>query len=326
MDELDKIKDRLVVVDKNVYDKHREIFNYYKSNEIFILEASEENKTMDTVLDICKKLSRLNAKRDANLISFGGGTIQGLTGFAANIFYRGINWYYIPTTLSAQADSCIGSKTSINFQKEKNMIGTFYPPNKVYIFPRFLKTLGTDEFLSGIGDVVKFNIMSDLSCISKLENDIDSLISHDYNLLLDYIRFSLEYKKLFVENDEFDYSEGKLINYANDFGYAIENISAYSFPCGQAASIGMIIANRISYKRGLLSRETCERIENVIKKIISMPLKEKYFKYESIKKYLNSRIVILNKKAEPELVADISVDEIKAALDQTRNVLLDKIK
>ncbi|MDR0287097.1 MAG: hypothetical protein LBI03_05230 [Clostridiales bacterium] len=334
MGELAQIKDKLVVVDKNVYLLYKDIFNCFGSDEIFLIEASEENKTMNTVFEVCKKMTELDAKRNASIISFGGGITQDLTGFAASILYRGVNWHYVPTTLLAQADSCMGSKTSLNFQRFKNLFGTFYPPNKVYIFPEFLKTLKKDDFLSGLGEVVKFNVMAASEGISRLEKDLDSLLTYNLELLTGYIERSLEFKKSFVEADEFDFSQRKLLNFAHTFGHAIENVSNFDVPHGQAVSIGMIIANRISLGRGLISMETCEKIENLVEKVISVPLKNEYFSSDSIVENMKKdkkrqgeglAAVIMNENLELELVMNVTEKEVKEALRQTKEILISKM-
>ena len=109
------------VIDKNVYKIYQEFFAKIQIEHLTIIEALEENKVIETVLNICEKMTEIPAKRNAKLIAVGGGIIQDLAGFAANIIYRGIQWYFVPTTLLAASDSCIGGKTSVNYKKYKKL-------------------------------------------------------------------------------------------------------------------------------------------------------------------------------------------------------------
>lgn len=117
------------VIDKKVYGLYLEkLFDKIPFDKLTIIESLETNKTIESALQVCEKMTSLPAKRNAKLISFGGGIIQDITGFAANILYRGIHWTFVPTTLLAACDSCIGGKTSLNYKHYKNLLGTFYPP------------------------------------------------------------------------------------------------------------------------------------------------------------------------------------------------------
>ena len=111
-----------IVVDKNVYELYKDCFEEIPSERLFVVEATEKNKVVDTALDICERITEIPAKRNATLISIGGGIIQDITGFVANVTYRGINWIFVPTTLLAACDSCIGGKTSLNYKKYKKAL------------------------------------------------------------------------------------------------------------------------------------------------------------------------------------------------------------
>ena len=131
----------------------------FRNTETIVLPISEERKNLDTVQELYDQLITRPAKRNLTLISFGGGILQDITGFAASTIYRGVNWIFVPTTLLAQADSCIGSKTSLNYKNFKNLIGTFFPPISIYIYPTFITTQLDSDFYSGIGEVVKLHLM-----------------------------------------------------------------------------------------------------------------------------------------------------------------------
>ena len=158
---LKKIEKKVFVLDRNIYELYKNLFDGIKEEDLFIFDAIEEKKTLKSVEEIYKFLATKDAKRNITLISFGGGITQDVTGFVASTLYRGIKWIFVPTTFLAQADSCIGSKTSLNFETYKNILGGFYPPNKIYIQPDFLDTLTTKDYYSGIGEIIKFALLKE---------------------------------------------------------------------------------------------------------------------------------------------------------------------
>lgn len=311
------------VIDKNVYELYENLFSNLPMENILILEATEQNKTIETALSICEKMTAMAAKRNSRLISVGGGIIQDITGFAANILYRGIDWIFVPTTVLAACDSCIGGKTSLNYKKYKNLLGTFYPPSKIYICPLFFKTLPQRDFNSGLGEVIKFNIMAGNEFLEKIKNDIDALIIGNSVVVSQYLNSSLNYKKKFIETDEFDKGERIKLNFAHTFGHAIEVISDYAIPHGTAVAIGMIMADSISVKRGILNHSIAEQAEKILLKVISIPqnLSLSDFNQEDIlsiirkdKKQIGNSLtaVIMTDDSEQRLkiIHDLTADEV----------------
>lgn len=270
LNKLIEIEKSFWVIDKNVCVYYESQFSNIPISKKYILDATEENKVIDTALEICEKLASLDAKRNLTLISVGGGIVQDITGFVANIMYRGINWYFIPTTLLAACDSCIGSKTSLNYKKFKNLLGTFYPPSELYIYPKFFNTLTQKDFFSGLGEVIKFNIMSGESSISYLENTIDRILKKEPSEIINVVRKSLLFKKSFIEADEFDKGQRIKLNFAHTFGHSIEVLSKYMIPHGTAVAIGMIIANRISFLRNYVNKDFIKRAEKLLFKVIDI--------------------------------------------------------
>lgn len=324
----DQINDDLntfYVIDSKVYDLYRE--TYFKSiptERILVILAQEEAKTMDTVFLIIEKMIELPGKKNVKLVSFGGGIIQDITGFAAHILYRGINWVFFPTTLLAAADSCVGGKTSLNFKKYKNLLGTFFPPTKVIIESFFLNSLVEKDYLSGLGEVVKFNLMRGMEGLTNLERDLSQLLNRDSQTIHRYIESSLEFKKKFIEIDEFDQKERVLLNFAHTFGHAIETISHYKIPHGTAVAMGMIIANRISYKREILPQDYVTRSERILNQIINIESIDVKFDdlINAIKKDKKQtsdhiRAILLNESMDLTIFEDIQFEEIRYGFEFT---------
>lgn len=259
------------VIDEKVFNLYKTKLNI-PSEKLILIKATEENKVIDTALSICESMTKLSAKRNVVLISMGGGIVQDITGFVANILYRGIKWIFVPTTLLAACDSCIGGKTSLNYKTYKNLLGTFYPPDVIHICPQFFNTLSESDFKSGMGEVLKFNIMAGVNGLAKISDDLTALLDKNPDKINEYVIKSLEYKKQFIEIDEFDKGERIKLNFAHTFGHAIEVVSHYLIPHGTAVAIGMIMANAVSLKRGLLPDTFVKDCEKILLKIIQVDI------------------------------------------------------
>lgn len=329
---LDPVKDMavdektFVVIDKQVYELYGgRLFQNIPQDRLYLLEATEVNKVLDTALEICERMTNIPAKRNAKLISVGGGIVQDVTGFVANILYRGIHWTFFPTTLLASCDSCIGGKTSLNYKKFKNLLGTFYPPDSIQICTPFFKTLTERDFQSGLGEVVKFNVMRGESGIESMEANIGKLLERDDETLLTFVESSLAFKKAFIEQDEFDRGVRIQLNFAHTFGHAFESMSRYAIPHGTAVAMGTIVANRISVSRGWMTEQTAQRIENVLYQIIHIDKQDIAVSMDDIisairkdKKQTSSSLTAVLMKGEDlklEIVHDVEPGEIASAVD-----------
>ena len=201
-----------------------------------VIDATEENKSYERIGPVIEQLLALKLKRDSVLVAVGGGITQDIACFIATTFVRGIKWKFVPTTLLAQADSCIGSKSSINFGKTKNLLGSFSPPNEVVISDAWLNTLEQKEIDSGIGEIIKLFIIDGQN------------VNYDdiKNNLNDSIYRALQIKKRFIEQDEFDKGVRQILNYGHCFGHAIESVTDFAIPHGIAVSMGMAVANKFA--------------------------------------------------------------------------------
>lgn len=247
------------LVDRKISELHKKrISKVLPPEKTILLNALEENKTLATCSEIISTLVERGVRRDTVLVAVGGGIVQDVTAFVASILYRGIDWAFFPTTLLAQADSCIGSKTSINLGKRKNLLGNFYPPLSVSIDTAFLETLSEDDIKSGIGEMLHFFYYAGSPFKDKILAAHADLLK-DRNLLLEFIQESLRIKKGVIEIDELDQGERRKFNYGHSFGHAIESATNYQIKHGQAVTIGMDIANFLSWRLGLLSKEEFER-------------------------------------------------------------------
>ena len=310
------------VIDKNVYCLYEQYFKNIPDGRLILLEATEGNKVIETALGICEDMTEISAKRNIHLISIGGGIVQDITGFVANILYRGIRWTFIPTTLLAACDSCIGGKTSLNYHKFKNLLGTFYPPDKIHICTKFFNTLSERDYKSGLGEVVKFNIMAGADGLDNIEKGIESLLRKEDTAVQHFVCSSLSYKKTFIEIDEFDRGERIKLNFAHTFGHAVEVVSNYEIPHGTAVAIGMIMADRLSVKRGLLNEDAVKRSEEVLMKIIDIDSELLNVDISDIikairkdKKQTNDAMTaVLRTESDLEIIKDMTDEEVSYAV------------
>jgi 3-dehydroquinate synthase len=230
-----------------------------------VIEATEENKSIEKTIPVIERLVLNKIRRDHTLVAIGGGIIQDITCFIASILLRGIPWRFVPTTLLAQADSCIGSKSSINLGAIKNILGTFKPPQNIYIHAGFLKTLEEKDIRSGVGEIIKVHAIDGIKAFDRLTADFDQLFDNRA-VLLKYIRSALLIKKRFIEEDEFDCGIRNIFNYGHSFGHAIESATNYAVPHGIAVAIGMDMANHIATERSLLPEAHYHRMHTTLRK------------------------------------------------------------
>lgn len=251
---LSELNNSVFVIDENVWNLHKgTTLSSLPEERVIVQKVSEEIKNIDTVCELYEKIMTYAPRKNLNLVSIGGGIVQDLTGFVSSSLYRGVNWIFIPTTLLAQVDSCIGAKTSLNFKQYKNLVGTFYPPSEVYVYPDFVKTLTEYDYYSGVGEMAKLHLLSGEKDTMDFVNSLENLDKLDNATVLERSRKCLEIKKSYIEEDEFDTGKRNMLNYGHCFGHAIESATNFAISHGQAVVLGMILANKEAKKRGILS-------------------------------------------------------------------------
>lgn len=257
-----------IIIDKKIEilyaSELKDVLNKYR---FISIEANEYQKSYEGITSVIQLLIDGGFRKNNRLVAIGGGITQDITAFISSIMYRGVDWIFFPTTLLAQCDSCIGSKTSINFGKYKNQLGGFYPPNKIFISSSFIDTLSEKEIKSGMGEMLHYFIVSGKDEFKLFQNlYIDAFAKKEVLAIL--ISRSLEIKKGYIEVDEFDKNIRQVFNYGHSFGHAIESLTQYKVPHGIAVCFGMDIANYVSVKMGLIPEEIRLDINSVIQNII----------------------------------------------------------
>ena len=251
------------VIDQNVYNLYKDRFSSIDLKKVFMMEAVEHKKNMDTVMDIIRFFQSLGLRKNWKVVCFGGGITQDVTTIASNLYLRNVDWYFFPTTLLSMCDSCIGGKCGINFAHVKNQIGVFYPPKKIFIDVRFIDTLSHGDYLNGWGELLKFALTSDPTFYDEVKQE-ETLIPCDR--IAYYIHKGLFVKKQVIEEDEFESDLRRVLNYGHTFGHALEAYSENRIPHGQGVIWGIDVVNYIAWKEGLISEEYYLDIKSLIKR------------------------------------------------------------
>lgn len=244
-----------------------ELKNFYNNIHVFEFEAGEKSKNLDTVKTLYKFLIEKKFDRNDILIALGGGVVGDLTGFTAATYLRGIKFIQIPTSLLAQVDSSIGGKTGVDFDGYKNMVGAFKQPKLVYINISTLDSLPEREYLSGMGEVIKYGFIKNRNFLVWLDEHVQDVISHDKESLQKMIYESCSCKKKVVEYDpEERLGERALLNFGHTLGHAIEKQSMFALLHGECVALGMITALKISANKTYISKDDAEFGIDVIRK------------------------------------------------------------
>ncbi len=222
----------------------------------YTFPAGENSKTISTLGQILEFLALMGYTRSDVVIALGGGVVGDITGFAAAVYLRGVDFVQIPTSLLAAVDSSVGGKTAIDLLAGKNLAGAFKQPRLVLMDTDTLSTLPEKEFACGMAETIKYGVLFD-------EELFDECLNVEMNIE-DIIAKCVEYKAKIVEQDEFDRGQRKLLNLGHTIGHAIEKASAYSVSHGEAVAIGMVMIARAGEEMGITQKGTAERIISLL--------------------------------------------------------------
>lgn len=232
---------------------------------LLVLGSGETFKTIESVLSICRAATEANAQRSAVFVGIGGGVITDMTAFAASIYKRGACLELVPTTLLSMVDAAIGGKTGCDFDTYKNMIGTFFPAQKIHIIPSLIKTLPAGEYRSGMAEAVKTALLYSKPLFEKLASSPEILTDRSSPLTEEMIKTCVSAKAAVVEKDLTEKGIRKQLNLGHTFGHALESragLGAVSH--GDAVAWGIARAAELSRKLGLCKDSYVEKIKAVL--------------------------------------------------------------
>lgn len=240
-----------LVIDSNVKKYYSKIIEdaFHKSNSrvrSLTINASEKHKSYETLQKIHAALIKNNFGRDTVIIAIGGGIIGDISGFAASTYMRGVKYVQVPTTLLASVDSSVGGKTGINFNKTKNIIGSFYQPELVLIDTNFFDTLPPEEMLCGLGETIKYCFLTNDKFFNLVKTNVDNILSNEPKIIRKVITESINFKGGIVEADEKESGIRKVLNLGHTFAHAFEVEQKHSLKHGQAVIVGITCALYLS--------------------------------------------------------------------------------
>lgn len=246
--QLDKYRDNCFYIIDEKFNELNKFSTEIKIENMIFVKSSEKIKNLEYAQKLILELKKKKINRKSKIIAIGGGTLQDVTQFVSSILYRGIDFIFIPTTLQALTDSCMGGKTSLNLDFYKNQLGTFYSPYEVFQYAGFVNTLDLVEIKGGYAELIKLLIIGGYKNFEQFYKLLNKNI-YDLDNLKQHISQALYIKKKFVEKDEFDYGIRKILNYGHTFAHAIETIVENKITHGNATALGINIANFYSYKK-----------------------------------------------------------------------------
>lgn len=227
-----------------------------------MIEAGESSKSLEDFGYLLENIFEHKPDRNTTLIALGGGVVGDVTGFAASVLLRGIDFIQIPTTLLAQVDSSVGGKTGVNSRYGKNLIGTFHQPRLVLSDVSTLATLPEREIKAGYAEIVKYGLISDKKFFAWLERYGKGLLAGDAAVATEAIIRSCKAKAAIVAKDECESGLRALLNFGHTFAHALEAETGYGEALlhGEAVAIGMILAFKTSVAMGLCPKSDLDRV------------------------------------------------------------------
>ncbi len=317
-----------LLVDNSVYRNFKQEIEFVKQQFPRVLvdkiKANEKVKSQEGLARIYKRLVANKFGRDTTLVAIGGGIIGDLGGFAAATFSRGIKLVHVPTTLLAMVDSSIGGKTGINFGGVKNIVGAFYQPEFIFFDLNFLTSLGREEIISGLGEVVKYAFLTDEKFFNYVEKNLEKILSKDLSVLEKIVTKSVKIKSSVVEQDEKESGLRKILNLGHTFGHAYESASGYKLAHGKAVLAGIHSAINLSLSKGLAEKSLLNKYE----KLLTLLLKNDFppFNYNLNILYSLMKNDKKNREGKIKFVLPIEFGNVALDIEATQKEIRTAIK
>ena len=267
-----KYSNLFIIVDSNTNEFCLPHFLPYLETDLAIeiieFDAGEENKNIETCVQIWKVLTELGADRKSLIINLGGGVVTDLGGFVASTFKRGIDFIHVPTTLLSMVDASVGGKNGVDLGNLKNQIGVINVPKMVLIDTQYLGTVPQNEMRSGLAEMLKHGLIYDKEYWKQFLN-LKALDFADFDML---IYRSVEIKNEIVIQDPTEKNIRKALNFGHTLGHAIEsyfleNENKTTLLHGEAIAVGMQLESFISMDKKLITEEEYWEIKTCIKSI-----------------------------------------------------------
>ena len=322
LEKLEVSPDSFILIDSQVANQYEQIMRLLPIERYMVIQSLESNKSLTTVSDICEWLMSLGASKTSHLIGIGGGIIQDLSTFSSHIYFRGINWTYVPTTLLSQADSCVGAKCALNLKGHKNQLGVVHTPSAIEVYEGFLKTLPFSEIQSGFGEIAKLAVTGERQFLNEFVSYLHKEQFSTKNIG-EIIRLSLAAKKFIVDQDEYESDLRRILNYGHSFGHALEALTENSVVHGDAVVVGMDLINYIGLKQGITEPEFYNEMKSLF---------NNHFSHVKVNQTINAKIWVNELKHDKKMkfgkmnfAIPVSTGNIKIYTMELDEVLVDLV-
>jgi 3-dehydroquinate synthase len=278
----------------------------------------EQHKTLGTVSQLYTDFVAAGLDRSGTVIALGGGVVGDVVGFAAATYMRGVRLVQIPTSLLAMVDSSVGGKVGVDLPQGKNLIGAFKQPDRVLIDPGALATLPEREWRCGMAEIIKHGLLAD-------ENLLDPAL-HMVERAPELIRRAVQVKVDVVQQDPYERGVRAHLNLGHTFAHAIERVTGYRWPHGEAVGVGLLAAARLSWRMGLCDDRLPQQVGALLDEI-GLPRRTDGLDPEAIyqamftdKKWKSGRshFVLLHAVGQPAIVEDVPPEAVMQTLDEIR--------
>lgn len=245
--ELTKNADRVAIVhDARMEDLARRVSVLLKNAPMIAVASGEASKTLTEAERLCEEFLHAGLSRKSIVIAIGGGMLTDIAGFAASVYQRGIAVIHVPTTLLAMVDAAVGGKTAVDLGQAKNMIGTIHQPAAIVMDIATLTSLPKTALAEGLVESVKMAAILDAETFTWMEKSLPAILQRDEAALTECIARSVAMKAAVIEEDERETGKRMLLNFGHTVGHAVEALSHFAIPHGQAVSIGMVCEMRMA--------------------------------------------------------------------------------
>ena len=315
-DDLDTITSKenaVILTDENLFSKHKKKF---KGWQTIVVKAGELHKNQSTVDDVINQMIELGADRKTTLIGVGGGVITDMAGYIAGVYMRGIAFGFVPTSILAMVDACIGGKNGVDVGVYKNMVGLIRQPSFLLYDYSLLKSLPKQEWINGFAEIIKHAAIKDAAMFKLLEQHSLKDFQNDAALVNKLIQRNAVLKAKVVQEDEWENGERKLLNFGHTLGHAIENDN--SLPHGFAIAIGMVVAAHISEQ--YTGFAATEKLVAVLKKY-GLPTFLKFNTDKALqnmmkdkKRFKKELHYVLLKKIGKAVIQPLTIEDIQLAI------------
>ena len=234
------------------------------NGETIAFASGERSKTRDSWARLTDALMERGFGRDSGVIALGGGVTGDLAGFVAATYMRGVPYLQVPTTLLAMLDASVGGKTGLDTPHGKNLVGAFHPPAAVIADPQTLATLPDRDYRAGLAEAVKHGLIADRGYFEWMEANALALTSRSQDPLTRLIRRSVEIKADIVSGDERESGRRAILNAGHTVAHALEQISGYELPHGEAVALGLVVECELAEQLGVAAAGLRKRVAGLL--------------------------------------------------------------